>query len=297
MAKYPIIIRMLAPVLLSFSMSASRLAIAQGACLDSIQSIRAGQNDLDLEAIIHAAILNSGCSGIELARLGRTAAETLYERSTKKRMSTAERTALLSRALTLGRPWQVLAATADTAMDAKLYDVAAEHYQEALDDIRNETANPIAPDPVVIASLIKKAEAASLLASTYVARVDRGGGPGGLACQTVRGFTVQRTALPVEFDYKEPGFKKTGTEALTAKGRAAAEDLNVFLTKQGSPPINLIGHTDPIAGDDYNQALSERRAEAVKAFLLAKGYTGSIRTSGKGRSQPFVADDPGSYTE
>ncbi|OGI43160.1 MAG: hypothetical protein A2150_03815 [Candidatus Muproteobacteria bacterium RBG_16_64_11] len=55
--------------------------------------------------------------------------------------------------------------------------------------------------------------------------------------------------------------------------------------------ITVTGHTDNVGTDAYNQKLSERRAEAVKKYLVGKGVNaGQIQTQGKGESQP-VADN------
>jgi OOP family OmpA-OmpF porin len=61
-------------------------------------------------------------------------------------------------------------------------------------------------------------------------------------------------------------------------------------------PINLeviiaVGHTDGIGSDAYNNKLSVRRAEAVKAYLVSKGIEPNrVYTEGKGKKQP-VADN------
>ena len=53
--------------------------------------------------------------------------------------------------------------------------------------------------------------------------------------------------------------------------------------------ITVVGHADPIGSAKYNQALSERRAAAVKKYLEGKGVDGSrISTSGKGESELVV---------
>lgn len=55
--------------------------------------------------------------------------------------------------------------------------------------------------------------------------------------------------------------------------------------------IKVIGHTDSVGSDAYNQALSERRASSVAAYLLSQGLAPDKLTSeGKGESQP-VADN------
>jgi outer membrane protein OmpA-like peptidoglycan-associated protein len=265
--------------------------------LDGEMTTLARRQDVErARRIVEEAATTASCVGAALDLLGRRAAFVLYAKAYVAGVAETERENLLEQALKLGRPWQVVAAAADLARTGKRHAKAAQLYQEALDDIRNERLNPAAPSTEVIAGLIKKAEAASLLAPEHVRRIDRSGAPGGLACLTFRGFTVRKTAVPVEFEYDEPGLKKSGADAFTAKGRGAAEDLFSFLTRQGAPAMHLIGHTDPIGGDAYNQKLSERRAAAVRDFLIAKGYKGDIRTSGKGKTEPFEPDDPQGYT-
>jgi OOP family OmpA-OmpF porin len=51
------------------------------------------------------------------------------------------------------------------------------------------------------------------------------------------------------------------------------------------------GHTDSIGTERYNQKLSERRAAAVKAYLVSKGIPASkITTIGKGETQPVATN-------
>jgi OOP family OmpA-OmpF porin len=52
-----------------------------------------------------------------------------------------------------------------------------------------------------------------------------------------------------------------------------------------------VGHTDSIGSDEYNQALSIRRAEAVKAYLITRGIASErVYTEGQGERQG-VADN------
>lgn len=55
--------------------------------------------------------------------------------------------------------------------------------------------------------------------------------------------------------------------------------------------ISITGHTDSRGSESYNQALSERRAASVKAYLVSKGVNGSvISTSGAGESSPVASN-------
>lgn len=55
--------------------------------------------------------------------------------------------------------------------------------------------------------------------------------------------------------------------------------------------IIAVGHTDADGSDAFNQKLSVRRAEAVKAYMVSKGIEANrIYTEGKGEKQP-VADN------
>jgi OOP family OmpA-OmpF porin len=52
------------------------------------------------------------------------------------------------------------------------------------------------------------------------------------------------------------------------------------------------GHTDSVGSVDYNQKLSERRAQAVKAYLVSKGVDPAmISTSGKAGSEPVASNE------
>ena len=76
-----------------------------------------------------------------------------------------------------------------------------------------------------------------------------------------------------------------------ADGKAALDGLVANLQGMNTEAIVTVGHTDSIGTDAYNQKLSLRRAEAVKAYLVSKGVEASrVFVEGKGESQP-VADN------
>ena len=61
--------------------------------------------------------------------------------------------------------------------------------------------------------------------------------------------------------------------------------------------ITVEGFADPVGTQSYNRRLSQRRADAVKAYLADKGVTGNIKTIGYGEARPVVPgagrDEPG----
>ncbi len=78
---------------------------------------------------------------------------------------------------------------------------------------------------------------------------------------------------------------------LKAEGKAKMDDMTSKLSAINLEVIIAVGHTDSVGTDEYNQKLSIRRAEAVKAYLMSKGVEANrIYTEGKGEKQP-VADN------
>jgi OOP family OmpA-OmpF porin len=75
------------------------------------------------------------------------------------------------------------------------------------------------------------------------------------------------------------------------EGKAKLDDLANKVRGINLEVVIAIGHADSIGSDAYNQKLSVRRAESVKAYLVSKGIEPNrIYTEGKGEKQP-VADN------
>jgi OOP family OmpA-OmpF porin len=91
--------------------------------------------------------------------------------------------------------------------------------------------------------------------------------------------------------YAADAFFDFDKSVLKPEGKAKLDDLVSKVKAINLEVIIAVGHTDWIGTDAYNQKLSVRRAEAVKAYLVSKGIEKNrIYTEGKGEKQP-VADN------
>jgi OOP family OmpA-OmpF porin len=91
--------------------------------------------------------------------------------------------------------------------------------------------------------------------------------------------------------YAADAFFDFDKSALKAEGRAKLDDLVGKVKDISLEVIIAVGHTDSVGSDAYNQKLSVKRAEAVKAYLVTKGIEKNrVYTEGKGEKQP-VADN------
>ena len=103
----------------------------------------------------------------------------------------------------------------------------------------------------------------------------------GLADRLTGGQEIAGQFTPVYFDYDSSQIKDSERSKLDA----VASHL------QGAASVNLIvaGHTDERGSNEYNLALGERRALAVRAYLVGLGIDGArIQTKSLGEEQPVA---------
>lgn len=78
---------------------------------------------------------------------------------------------------------------------------------------------------------------------------------------------------------------------LRPEGKAKLDEVVAKSKEIKLEVITAVGHTDRIGSDAYNQKLSERRAAAVKDYLVGKGIAANLVFSeGKGEKQPVTGD-------
>lgn len=85
-------------------------------------------------------------------------------------------------------------------------------------------------------------------------------------------------------------FARGGVSDIKAAGKRKLTELAKQIVAEGNKPtLHVVGHTDYIGSDTANQALSERRANSVRQYLIKQGVAANhITAEGKGESEPKV---------
>jgi outer membrane protein OmpA-like peptidoglycan-associated protein len=85
---------------------------------------------------------------------------------------------------------------------------------------------------------------------------------------------------------------ETGRADLKAGAAVNLGKLVAFLTKYPERVVAIEGYTDSVGSDGYNQALSQRRAESVRSYLVRAGIEpGRLSASGMGKNDPVADND------
>ena len=112
---------------------------------------------------------------------------------------------------------------------------------------------------------------------------DGAGGPGG-----VHGSAIPGSAADFAQNVGDRVFFESDSSELTAKSQATLDRQVAWLTRYDRAYI-VEGHADERGTREYNFALGARRAETVKAYMLARGIpTGHIRTISYGKERPVA---------
>ena len=98
---------------------------------------------------------------------------------------------------------------------------------------------------------------------------------------------LETALLPQTVHYSTDAFFDFDEATLRPEGQAALDELVTELGEVKYGSIRVIGHTDRIGGDQYNLALSERRANAVKNYLARHNVPAErVEAVGKGKADP-----------
>jgi len=84
----------------------------------------------------------------------------------------------------------------------------------------------------------------------------------------------------------------TGKASLKPGAYATIDRLATALKEDPARKVTIEGHTDSVGSDEYNQTLSENRAQSVQSALMQRGVASEqITALGKGESTPIASND------
>jgi len=84
---------------------------------------------------------------------------------------------------------------------------------------------------------------------------------------------------------------ETDSSAIKAGFNSTMDKLADVVVRYGKTTLTVVGHTDNVGTDSYNQRLSEQRALSVAQYLEARRVNGMrLATAGKGETQPVSSN-------
>lgn len=112
-----------------------------------------------------------------------------------------------------------------------------------------------------------------------------------VAAPTAPAPVVLAAPVAVKQTYAADAFFDFDRATIKPEGRAKLNSLVAAINTVNLEVVIAVGHTDSVGTDAYNLKLGQRRAAAVKAYLVSQGIAANrVYTESKGESQP-VADN------
>jgi len=106
------------------------------------------------------------------------------------------------------------------------------------------------------------------------------------------GAEVERVGEGIQVTFDSGILFDFDSYALRPEAREHLTNLAASLNEYPDSELLIVGHTDSSGADDYNQTLSERRADAAGSFLIRGGVLPSrVRTTGMGETEPVAPND------
>ena len=109
--------------------------------------------------------------------------------------------------------------------------------------------------------------------------------------QNIPGATVERVGEGIQVTFESGLLYEFDSDVVRGAARENLSTLAASLDKYPNTELLIVGHTDDVGSDTYNQDLSERRARAAANYLAAQGVASSrLRTLGLGESEPVATN-------
>ena len=108
--------------------------------------------------------------------------------------------------------------------------------------------------------------------------------------QNIPGAVVQRVGEGITVTFASGLLFDFDSDAVRGEASHNLNTLAESLEKYDNSDLLIVGHTDDVGTEAYNQNLSERRAASAADYLRARGVRRSIRTVGRGENEPIASN-------
>ena len=110
--------------------------------------------------------------------------------------------------------------------------------------------------------------------------------------QNIPGAKVERVGEGIQVTFDSGLLFDFDSDVLRSEARTNLRSLASSLDKYPGTDLLIVGHTDNVGTDAYNQTLSERRSSAARSFLSSEGVAASrIMARGLGETEPIATND------
>ncbi|MHB1313479.1 MAG: OmpA family protein [Gemmatimonadaceae bacterium] len=107
----------------------------------------------------------------------------------------------------------------------------------------------------------------------------------------IPGATVERVGEGIQTTFASGLLFDFDAERIRAEAAMNLRSLAASLAQYPNTDLLIVGHTDALGTSDYNQGLSQRRAQAVADYLVSQGVAISrLRTAGRGESEAIASN-------
>ena len=110
--------------------------------------------------------------------------------------------------------------------------------------------------------------------------------------QNIPGATVERVGEGIQVTFASGLLYDFDSDAVRPTAQENLRELARSLEKYPGSNVLIVGHTDSVGSDSYNEALSQRRSRAAADYLVSQGVTRSrIEARGLGEREPVTGND------
>ena len=110
--------------------------------------------------------------------------------------------------------------------------------------------------------------------------------------QNIKGAKVERVGEGIQVTFESGLLYDFDSDVVRPEAKTNLRELAASLEKYPGSDLLIVGHTDPLGSEAYNQTLSERRANAAASYLRSQGVSGSrIATRGLGETEPIATNE------